>query len=659
MGATTPAPAAGTQAAPDEPVRPPTEGRAEQRAEQPAEGLAEVPADLAVVPPFLQGLARLAPADPEAVRPEPADVADLRALLVAALTARARDLPGAPGCVAFGVLARPDDLVLGPAAHAAVAKPADGVRTVTGVGLLGPVGAAAAAPAGRVVVTVVDAGHLDDADPQLALTTACRLGVEEEPLPWLLVVDDTAAREDEPVGWVRSQLDGRLGLEYLALDASDPLGLLAGARWALATVRTRRCPIAVHLGAAHPPRPEGDPLAALARGLVRRGVVSADEVIALWNAVVLAGGTPDDAAGTSVDTGGEGADDADGAARADAVRARVERAAEADARSAAFPDGLPESRGGLGLADSLDCALVDAVLADPGLRVLGVPSGSAVPASAVLAIPGQAWVRVGAGLGVASAGGAAVVALSGPADLLHVAPLLQAGPGGAGRAGGPDGAVGAGGVVLRVPVPDAGAVPWAWLRGLDGGSGRWRVACPAHPSDAAALLRSCLAHVAVTGGSAVLLEPASLAAEADMVREGDGAWRAPYPPPSLWPLTHVPVGRAARWGGGDAVTVVTAGAPLRTVLRAVTSADGAGPPLRARVVDLRWLLPLPVQDVLEEARASGRLLVVEPFPGVPGVAEPLLAEVLDAGFEGRVARLDATADPRRVAAAVAALLSDR
>jgi 2-oxoisovalerate dehydrogenase E1 component len=58
-----------------------------------------------------------------------------------------------------------------------------------------------------------------------------------------------------------------------------------------------------------------------------------------------------------------------------------------------------------------------------------------------------------------------------------------------------------------------------------------------------------------------------------------------------------------------------------------------------RVVDLRWLAPLPIEDVLAQAQATGRLLVVDEGRASGGVSEGLITGLLEAGYEGRVARV--------------------
>jgi 2-oxoisovalerate dehydrogenase E1 component len=57
------------------------------------------------------------------------------------------------------------------------------------------------------------------------------------------------------------------------------------------------------------------------------------------------------------------------------------------------------------------------------------------------------------------------------------------------------------------------------------------------------------------------------------------------------------------------------------------------------VVDLRWLAPLPVDEILREATATGRTLVVDETRRTAGVGEGIVAELVDAGYAGRLARV--------------------
>jgi 2-oxoisovalerate dehydrogenase E1 component len=163
------------------------------------------------------------------------------------------------------------------------------------------------------------------------------------------------------------------------------------------------------------------------------------------------------------------------------------------------------------------------------------------------------------------------------------------------------------------------------------------VATPARPGDAAAMLRTCLAAAQADGSVCVFLEPIALYHTRDLREAGDGGWRAAYDPPEAWATRHVPVGRAAVHGDGTDLTIVTYGNGLWLSLRAAgtLAADGIG----CRVVDLRWLAPLPADDILREAAATGRVLVADETRRTGGVSEAVLAVLADGGFGGRAARV--------------------
>jgi 2-oxoisovalerate dehydrogenase E1 component len=59
----------------------------------------------------------------------------------------------------------------------------------------------------------------------------------------------------------------------------------------------------------------------------------------------------------------------------------------------------------------------------------------------------------------------------------------------------------------------------------------------------------------------------------------------------------------------------------------------------SRIVDLRWLAPLPVEDMMREARATGRVLIVDETRRTGGVGEGVLAALTEHGFGGDVDRV--------------------
>ena len=67
------------------------------------------------------------------------------------------------------------------------------------------------------------------------------------------------------------------------------------------------------------------------------------------------------------------------------------------------------------------------------------------------------------------------------------------------------------------------------------------------------------------------------------------------------------------------------------------AADGA----RVEVVDLRWINPLPMDDVLAAAGRSGRVLVADETRATGGVGEGVVAGLVEREFGGRIARVAA------------------
>jgi 2-oxoisovalerate dehydrogenase E1 component len=167
------------------------------------------------------------------------------------------------------------------------------------------------------------------------------------------------------------------------------------------------------------------------------------------------------------------------------------------------------------------------------------------------------------------------------------------------------------------------------------------VAVPARADDAAPLLRTCLASAAVDGSVCVFLEPIALYHTRDLYTDGDGEWLAPYLGPADWSGAHVPVGRARVYtvGAADDLTIIKFGNGVRLSMRAAAGLleDGFG----SSVVDLRWLAPLPVADIIREASATGRVLIVDETRRSGGVGEGVLAALVDAGYVGSARRIAA------------------
>jgi 2-oxoisovalerate dehydrogenase E1 component len=165
------------------------------------------------------------------------------------------------------------------------------------------------------------------------------------------------------------------------------------------------------------------------------------------------------------------------------------------------------------------------------------------------------------------------------------------------------------------------------------------IAVPARAEDAAPMLRSCLAAARVDGTVCVFLEPIALYHTRDLYQAGDGAWLSRYAGPECWAEQHVPIGRGRGYGSGTDLTLVTFGNGLPMSLRVARRLEAAG--VGVRVFDLRWLAPLPAEQLRAEAELTGRVLVVDETRRAGGVAEGVIAELTDAGYRGAIARVSA------------------
>ena len=157
------------------------------------------------------------------------------------------------------------------------------------------------------------------------------------------------------------------------------------------------------------------------------------------------------------------------------------------------------------------------------------------------------------------------------------------------------------------------------------------IASPARPDDAAAMLTTCAAVAKRTGAVCVFLEPIALYHTRDLHEDGDEQWLA------TCPAAGVPVGRARTYGDGTDLTILTFGNGLRMSLRVARKLEARG--INARVVDLRWLAPLPVDDMIREAGATGRVLIVDETRHTGGVGEGVLAALVEHGFAGLMDRV--------------------
>jgi 2-oxoisovalerate dehydrogenase E1 component len=146
------------------------------------------------------------------------------------------------------------------------------------------------------------------------------------------------------------------------------------------------------------------------------------------------------------------------------------------------------------------------------------------------------------------------------------------------------------------------------------------------------MLRACLDGAIRYGQVSVYLEPIALYHERDLHAAGDRGWLGSYAANG-----SAPIGTGRLHGDGRDLTIVTFGNGLRMSLRVARRLEQEG--VGVRVLDLRWLNPLPVNDIRLAAAATGRVLVADETRHTGGVGEGVIAELVESGFRGRIARV--------------------
>ena len=508
-----------------------------------------------------------------------------------------------------------------------------------------------------------------------AINTACHCAHSRLPLPLLLVCEDNGIGISvrTPRGWIAAAYGDRHGLRYLAVDGEDPAAVLAATAELADWVRSQRRPAFLHLRtvrflghagsdleAAYRSPEEiradyaRDPILGTTRLLVEAGYATPDEILARseqirervdHDAASLVGTTQlADAAQVMAPLSPR---------TPDRVAQAASRAAAPEARAAYFPRSRPEDEGPLTLSLAINRSLADILCAEPRTLVFGedvaVKGGVYGVTRGLSAVAGVARVfdtllDEQSILGLAL--GAAVCGLVPIPEIQYLAYLHNAEDQLRGEAASlsffSQGQY-RNGMVVRVQgygyqkgfgghFHNDNAV--AVLRDIPG----IVVASPARPGDAATMLRTCVAAAATDGTVCVFLEPIALYGTADLHEPGDGAWLEPYPAPNTWGDGHVPIGAPRLYGDGTDVLLVTWANGLYMSLR-VAARLAKDHDVAARVLDLRWLAPLPIDEVVEHASLTGRVLVVDETRASGGVGEGVVAGLVAAGFGGAIRRV--------------------
>ena len=161
------------------------------------------------------------------------------------------------------------------------------------------------------------------------------------------------------------------------------------------------------------------------------------------------------------------------------------------------------------------------------------------------------------------------------------------------------------------------------------------LAAPARGDDAVKMLRGCVALARECGRVVAFLEPIALYHERDLHMPGDGGWLTDYPTPGEAILPgEVGMYPPEDGGGDDEILVVSYANGLRMSLQARARLRTEGVDARLRVLDLRWLNPLPFDAVRAAAADAAAVLVVDECRETGGgIADAVVANLAEAGYD--------------------------
>lgn len=502
---------------------------------------------------------------------------------------------------------------------------------------------------------------------QGAINAACWTAVQGIPLPLLFVCEDNGIgiSTKTPTGWVKASMSARPGMAYFEADGLDMFAAVAAARQAADWVRKHRKPAFLHLrtvrlyGHAGPdvvtsylPKAEveadeaHDPLLYSARGLVAAGVANHRQVLDIYTTMLdeVAEAAEEMVATPRLKTAAE--------VMASLVPpARLCRAGNGpspEARAQVFGSDMAQMDHLQPMSRLINWALHDLMLTHEETLLMGEDVGRKGgnygvtqklhsrfgPARVIDTLLDEQSI-LGLAIGLAHNGFIPMPEIQFLAYLHNAEDQLR-------------------GEAATLPFFSNGqwanpmVVRISALGYQKGFGGHFHndnslavlrdipgliIACPSTGDEAAAMLRECHRLAREEQRVVIFVEPIALYPMRDLLEPGDGGWMRHYPGLDQ----RIEIGTVGVHGDGADLAIVTYG--NGHYLSRQAQHDLAGRGIAARVIDLRWLAPLPEVAMLE-AIGERPVLIVDECRRTGGQAEALMASMSEAGV-GRFARLAA------------------
>jgi 2-oxoisovalerate dehydrogenase E1 component len=508
---------------------------------------------------------------------------------------------------------------------------------------------------------------LNHSTAQGAINAAGWTAVQGIPLPLLFVCEDNGIgiSTKTPTGWVKATMSARPGLQYFEADGLDIFAAVKAAKAAADWVRTHRKPAFLHLrtvrlyGHAGPdvvtsylPRAEveadeaHDPLLYSARGLIASGAATAAQALAIYRDTLE---EVAHAAQEMVDTPRlQNADEVMASLVPPHRKVTPSNGPSAERRAEVFGSDMAQIDQPQPMSRLINWALHDLMLEHPETLLMGEDVGRKGgnygvtqklhgrfgPARVIDTLLDEQSI-LGLAIGLAHNGFIPMPEIQFLAYLHNAEDQLR-------------------GEAATLPFFSNGqwsnpmVVRISALGYQKGFGGHFHndnslavlrdipgliIACPSTGDEAALMLRECHRLAREEQRVVIFVEPIALYPMRDLLEAGDGGWMRSYPALDQ----KITLDSVGVHGEGDDLAIVTYG--NGHYLSRQAQHDLAAQGVQTRVIDLRWLAPLPEAELLK-AIGGRPVLIVDECRRTGGQAEALMAVMAEAGVK-RFARLTA------------------
>jgi 2-oxoisovalerate dehydrogenase E1 component len=159
------------------------------------------------------------------------------------------------------------------------------------------------------------------------------------------------------------------------------------------------------------------------------------------------------------------------------------------------------------------------------------------------------------------------------------------------------------------------------------------LACPSSGAEAVMMMREAFRLAREEGRIVIFLEPIALYGTKDLHEDGDGAMSAVFDDIK----ETAPFGSVNTIGDGEDLAIITYGNGTYLSRRAVRTLAQQG--VNARIIDLRWLTPLPIDAMIDAAGACRNILIVDECRKTGSPSEEIVTALNDRGVNANIDRI--------------------